>query len=179
VFRNEALPLIDEKRFAPMYHPDNGRPNRAVETVDHLQFRIGRDGLGIIAHGLGQLRVTHCENPTCSKSMTTAFDGSLYDSRNRGSDTSEAISVSLNIGDDGLPVIAYGRHHPTLGDLRLAHCINVECSDSTLAVIETEGVVRWHSMAIGVDGLPIIAFYNAFKQDVLTVRCLDPVTCGL
>ncbi len=33
VFRNEALPLIDEKRFAPMYHPDNGRPNRAVQTV--------------------------------------------------------------------------------------------------------------------------------------------------
>jgi hypothetical protein len=33
VFRNEALPLIDEERFAPMYHPDNGRPNRAVQTV--------------------------------------------------------------------------------------------------------------------------------------------------
>lgn len=33
VFRNRALPLIDERRFAPMYHPDNGRPNRAVETV--------------------------------------------------------------------------------------------------------------------------------------------------
>jgi hypothetical protein len=33
VFRNRALPLIDEHRFAPMYHPDNGRPNRAVETV--------------------------------------------------------------------------------------------------------------------------------------------------
>jgi len=33
VFRNEALPLIDEERFAHMYHPDNGRPNRAVQTV--------------------------------------------------------------------------------------------------------------------------------------------------
>jgi|TARA_B100002003_G_C14121679_1_gene539545 hypothetical protein len=33
VFRNEALPLIDEERFAPMYCPDNGRPNRAVQTV--------------------------------------------------------------------------------------------------------------------------------------------------
>jgi hypothetical protein len=33
VFRNRALPLIDERRLAPMYHPDNGRPNRAVETV--------------------------------------------------------------------------------------------------------------------------------------------------
>ena len=33
VFRNEALPLIDEDRFAPMYCMDNGRPNRAVQTV--------------------------------------------------------------------------------------------------------------------------------------------------
>jgi len=32
-FRNRALALIDEERFAPMYCPDNGRPNRAVETV--------------------------------------------------------------------------------------------------------------------------------------------------
>ena len=29
VFRNEALPLIDEELFAPMYCVDNGRPNRA------------------------------------------------------------------------------------------------------------------------------------------------------
>jgi hypothetical protein len=33
VFRNQALPLIDEHRFAPLYSPDNGRPNRAVQTV--------------------------------------------------------------------------------------------------------------------------------------------------
>ena len=33
VFRNEALPLIDEELFAPMYCVDNGRPNRAVQTV--------------------------------------------------------------------------------------------------------------------------------------------------
>ena len=33
VFRNEALGLIDEERFAPMYSVDTGRPNRAVQTV--------------------------------------------------------------------------------------------------------------------------------------------------
>lgn len=33
VFRNEALGLIDEERFAPMYSADTGRPNRAVQTV--------------------------------------------------------------------------------------------------------------------------------------------------
>ena len=28
-----ALVLIEEERFAPMYSPDMGRPNRAVQTV--------------------------------------------------------------------------------------------------------------------------------------------------
>lgn len=32
-FRNRALPLIDEDLFAPLYCQDNGRPNRAVQTV--------------------------------------------------------------------------------------------------------------------------------------------------
>jgi hypothetical protein len=33
VFRARALPLIDEEGFAPLYCPDNGRPNRPVQTV--------------------------------------------------------------------------------------------------------------------------------------------------
>ena len=33
MFRKEALPLIDEERFAEMYSADMGRPNRAVQTV--------------------------------------------------------------------------------------------------------------------------------------------------
>lgn len=32
-FRTRALPLIDEEMFAPLYCDDNGRPNRAVQTV--------------------------------------------------------------------------------------------------------------------------------------------------
>ncbi|HKI84077.1 MAG TPA: transposase [Candidatus Krumholzibacteria bacterium] len=32
-FQTRALPLIDEKRFADMYHAELGRPNRAVQTV--------------------------------------------------------------------------------------------------------------------------------------------------
>lgn len=33
VFRSQALPLIDEGRFAHMYCEDNGRPNRAVQSL--------------------------------------------------------------------------------------------------------------------------------------------------
>ena len=32
-FPKRGAPLIDEERFAPMYCVDNGRPNRAVQTV--------------------------------------------------------------------------------------------------------------------------------------------------
>ena len=44
VFRNEALVLIEEERFAPMYSPDMGRPNRAVQTVPGR--RAGRANTG-------------------------------------------------------------------------------------------------------------------------------------
>ena len=33
VFQERALPLIDEQRFAHLYCEDNGRPNRAVQTL--------------------------------------------------------------------------------------------------------------------------------------------------
>ena len=33
IFRDRALPLIDEERFAPLYSAGAGRPNRPVETV--------------------------------------------------------------------------------------------------------------------------------------------------
>ena len=32
-FGTRLLVLIEEERFAPMYSPDMGRPNRAVQTV--------------------------------------------------------------------------------------------------------------------------------------------------
>lgn len=32
-FRKFALPLIDEKKFSSLYCPDNGRPNRPVQTI--------------------------------------------------------------------------------------------------------------------------------------------------
>jgi hypothetical protein len=33
VFRTKALPLIDERAFAHLYDPGNGRPNKAVQTL--------------------------------------------------------------------------------------------------------------------------------------------------
>ena len=60
VFRNEALPLIYEERFAPMYCVDNGRPNRAVQTVlgVHLlkeMFNLTDDDWGNVGGGNASL----------------------------------------------------------------------------------------------------------------------------
>ena len=50
VFRNEALPLIDEERFAPMYCVDNGRPDLQGGTNIVLGIQGGQaqfpSGLG-------------------------------------------------------------------------------------------------------------------------------------
>lgn len=35
-YRNQALPLIDEDRFAKYFNPDNGRPNKSVRLVVSL-----------------------------------------------------------------------------------------------------------------------------------------------
>src|SRR5271170_3849342 len=32
-FRTEALPLIDEEKFRHLYHENNGRPNKPVQTL--------------------------------------------------------------------------------------------------------------------------------------------------
>jgi hypothetical protein len=70
VFRNEALSLIDEHRFAPMYHPDNGRPNRPslppvwksysprkslAPALHYVPCRM----CPIIADGLQSVHITH------------------------------------------------------------------------------------------------------------------------
>ena len=38
VFRNEALPLIDEELFAPMYCADNGRPTERCRPSSGSTF---------------------------------------------------------------------------------------------------------------------------------------------
>src|SRR3972149_6772919 len=68
---------------------------------------------------------------------------------------------------DGLPVIAYRDN--TNQDLKVAHCGNAACSvGNTLTTVDSAGDVgHFVSVAVGTDGLPIIAYY---KEGVAEVK---------
>ena len=46
-FRTRALPLIDEDAFRDLYCPDNGAPNKPVQTVVDRPRRPGPGGSGM------------------------------------------------------------------------------------------------------------------------------------
>jgi hypothetical protein len=77
----------------------------------------------------------------------------------------------LDIGSDGLPVIAYG----WMGDpreLRFIHCENWECSDrQDVAVHELHGYWQGPSLAIGSDGLPVMAYTD--NERITVAKCED------
>jgi fructose-specific phosphotransferase system component IIB len=96
-------------------------------------------------------------------------------------------SSSIAIGVDGNPVIAYtdatrdaweldGCEDPACGgDLALYVCDDPACSSGTNVTLETTGDVGWDtSIAIGVDGNPVISHYDATNEDLELYVCDDP-----
>ncbi len=84
---------------------------------------------------------------------------------------------SAVIGGDGFPAIAY--YDEGNGDLKFTHCTNVTCS-TTDADIRLDGstadVGKYSSMALGVDGFPIISYQDVTNGDLKVAHCLNQ-TC--
>jgi len=145
---------------------------------------VGADGHPVIAFrdGVRQaMMVAHCGDPQCSDpgaiTITELDPGAGVDdpAANVGSD------ISMAIGLDGLPIIAY--HDITRGALKVAHCENKDCTESTIAVLDrsadaannpdAEGVGLDTSIQVGRDGLPIIAFRDADDRSLRIAHCSD------
>lgn len=147
----------------------------AITTADdpvnpvgyYTSIAIGSDGLPVISHRdatASVLRVTHCGNATCSAGNVStnvddpAANGGYY--------------TSIAIGTDGIPVISH--MHVTLFALRVTHCANVTCTSgnvSTTVDDQTNAVGYYSAIAIGADGLPIVAHYDANAADLRVTHC--------
>jgi len=80
--------------------------------------------------------------------------------------------TSITIGTDGLPIISY--YDATNGDLKVAHCGNASCSSgNTLTTVDSndDNVGQYTSITIGIDGLPIISYYDATNGDLKVAHC--------
>jgi len=150
----------------------------ATTTVDatgdtgyDTSIAIGVNGFPVISYRdatNGDLRVAACANVTCSTATTTTVDAP----GNTGYDTSIAI------GTNGFPVISY--RDVTNGDLRVAACADVTCSTAatTLRIVDATGNTgAYTSIAIGVNGFPVISYRDVTNGDLRVAACAD-VTCS-
>ena len=132
-----------------------------------IAVAIGVDGLPLISHRFnGALRVVHCGNALCSAgNVSTAVD---TDSGLTGYDSSVAI------GSDGLPVLSHrGEASRTL---RFTRCGNAACSSGNTSFIIDDAdlsVGSYTSIAIGTDGLPVIAHKETTTSSLRVTKCLS------
>jgi len=151
--------------------------SQTITTVDdtgvshnYVSTAIGTDGFPVISYQRSSdLYVAKCGNAACSSGNTlTAVD------------TTDDVGqyTSIAIGTDGFPVISY--YDVTNTALKLVKCGNAACSSgntitSVVSTANDDG--SFSSIAIGTDGLAIIAYYDATVGDLETLKCGN-ATCS-
>jgi hypothetical protein len=125
---------------------------------------VTADGLPVISYYDGAMKVIKCGSVSCSGGNTD----STVDSTFVGSFSSIAVPA------DGLPVIGYSAGG---GGLKVAKCGNAACSSgNTVTTVDSLGGF-YPTLAISVDGFPVISHYDAAAYQIRVVKCGD-ATCS-
>ena len=127
---------------------------------------IGGDGFPIISYndrGNHGTKITHCGNADCTVgNLITLVDA------NHG-----LGETSIAIGSDNLPIVSY--FNETDGFLYVLHCGTLTCitgnSINTVDFTGAAAVGAHNSIAIGTDGLPLIAYFDATSEDLKVAHC--------
>ena len=146
-----------------------GTPTRTVVHSDPGEFIGGYAALAVnaanrpaIAYGglSSQLAIARCLNAACSSSAYDVVPNV------------DASYMDIAIGPDGVPVVSH--QNPASDDLVVTRCLNSDCSQlgtepfvSQVAVDGNGGA--YTSLAIGADGLPVIAFEDG--GDLRVIKC--------
>lgn len=145
--------------------------NGLVNAGLHLSVAIGTDGLPVLAYfdsATAMLALSHCDDANCRSATTTR----VAPSKTSGEYTSIAI------GRDGLPIVSY--YDRTKRTISVTHCGVVSCATGNVTTTPdpTMNEVGWYSsIAIGVDGLPVVSYYDATAGALRVTHCGD-ITCG-
>jgi hypothetical protein len=100
-----------------------------------------------------------------ASSPQTGFSLSTLDSAGN-----VGLFTSITVGSDGVGLISY--YDITNGDLKVAHCSNVNCSTATLSTLDSgEFVGGFTSITIGSDGLGLISCFDGTNGDLKVAHC--------
>lgn len=138
----------------------------------YSSIAAGSDGFPVVSHQTGgsTLRVTHCRNPSCS----------IVDANSPDTLTGNTVGLytSIAVGADGWAIISH--QDATAGTLRVTHCSDAACAfalSTTADAVAGQVVGAGTAIAIGSDGLPVIAHRNATTGDLRITHC-STATCS-
>jgi hypothetical protein len=160
----DGLPIIayydvTNERLKVAHCTDLACTGRTVSTLDdrgrvgqYASVAIGTDGLPLISYydATNQsLKVAHCDDRACSNALISTLDQA------RG-----GRFGAITIGSDGLGLIAYFSEPPAAA--AVAHCRDQACSKASITILPRpnywDGIDQTMAVAVGIDGLPLIAF---------------------
>ena len=141
-------------------------------TGEYTSIAIASSGFPIISYvRINSVKVAHCRDLTCTSGIVTTqtLDTLLV----------QPTDTSITIRPDGIPVISYfDPGNPPLGSLKIARCKNQDCSGSiplsTTFVLDSGGIGEHSSITIGMDGFPVISYFDATNRDLKVAHCSNP-----
>lgn len=142
----------------------------------NLAMTIGTDFFPVITFydaAAQALKVVKCNDRAC-----TGNDESIVvidDSENN-----VGWATSITIGSDGFPVISY--RDASANALKVAKCGDMDCSPEnvTTSFVDDDGdqLALQTSIAIGVDGFPVISYQDAEDGSLKVAKCNDLACSG-
>jgi hypothetical protein len=152
-----------------------------ISTVDssvdvglYTSITTGAGGFPVIScydADAGDLKVVRCDDPACTgggetvTAVDTANDVGLY--------------TSTAIGIDGFPVVSY--YDADAGNLKVVKCDDPACTGGgeTISTVDSSADAGLYtSITIGIDGFPVISYYDADAGNLKVVKCDDPACTG-
>jgi hypothetical protein len=165
---------IDRLRVLHCGNPDCTSGNVIAVPVTggghFLDMAIDGSGFPVISYvstmsTTTSLNVLHCGDANCAMGNTITSPDTLV---------SAIWNSSIALDATGRPVVSYYDYGN--GDLKVLHCGDATCSaGNTIVSPDTAGNVgRYTSIALDVNGNPVVSYYDFTNQDLKILRCGDP-----
>jgi hypothetical protein len=140
-------------------------PSGAVAEPVALLIRSSGRPLIATTGANSALSVSDCADAICSSNIQSVLTTGA---------TSDTIDMKLR--SNGFPLIAYGDLLAVgESDLRLFDCSNSSCSTGSTRTIVSNGDFGTDiALALRSDGRPVIAYYDAFNEDLRLRVCANP-----
>lgn len=155
---NRALPPIENAL-------STGFGRIVLENVN--QVTIGADGLPLILFATtDEYRMAHCADPAC-----LLVDNITPISRYSGGPPQGSLAI------DSSEVGIFIFFEPTGGTIEFGRCTDVRCTTFLSGQLGNGVTGSQPDLAIGPDGLPLVAYWDQQGEELRLFRCLDS-TCS-